>query len=156
MVIQGTPEINGDTVAFKDEIGHVRDVNENYWTVGAPYLVNCTVENWVGVDGIYLPYSVTSPLSYHLIFGNGEYQYHYSPITYERMGMYSYAGHTADVTVNFIKEILPVNGTPYRVIAIDPDTGDVTIDADFSGLENPVTSGAAFGHRRNNFKQLSF
>ena len=158
-VIQGAPTINGDTVSFEDEVGQVRHEvagNQNYWAVGAKYLVNCTVENWSGVNGIYLPYTVTSPSSYHLIFGNGEYQYHYSPKTYDHMGMYSYAGHTADVTVNFIKEILPVNGTPYRVTAIDPGTGDVTIDADFSGLENPVTSGAAFGHRRNNFKQLSF
>jgi hypothetical protein len=54
-----------------------------------------------------------------------------------------------------VREILPVNGTPYQITAIDPGTGDITIDADFSGLAAPITTGEAFIYKRSNFVFLS-
>ena len=148
---EGNPIINGDSITFFDEVAHVRDYN--YWTIGNTYLVNCTVSNFIGDGHVYMPYTLSSPKSFHEAEGNGVFQYAYTP-TLTQMGVYSNTGHTCDVTVNWIKRIFPVNGQPYRITSVDTATGACTIDADFSGLASPVTSGVAFRHSAGNYKNL--
>lgn len=107
----GTPTINGDVIDFINESSDVIDTG--YWTIGKSYRVNVTVSSYSGTGDIRLPYGGTTVI--YLAAANGTYEYDYTPSdTY--LKIYSFAGHTATVTVNSIYELEPYQfaaGTSY-------------------------------------------
>ena len=141
-VASGSPVINGDTVSFLNEVSSVSDFG--YWSAGTTYIISATISNYIGTGGILIPYdgSLSGDGGNHpgYLYANGNFVYNYIPSD-TLCFMYSRAGHTADVTVNYIKEVIFENSTPYRITSIDSGTGAITLDADFSGLGDAVSSG---------------
>jgi len=101
----GTPTITGSTIEFKNEASSVQQLN--YWIIGKTYRIVCTVTNYVGTGGINLPYDGTWLVSQ--VSSNGVYTFDYTPDNSTSMVVYSYAGHTATVTINSIQEIPQLN-----------------------------------------------
>ena len=99
-ISSGSPTINGDTIDFNNEGSGIYD--NNYWEVGKKYKINATVTNYSGSGNIVLPYD--GGAGGDIVMANGNYEYTYSPQSVA-MWIYSYAGHTATVTVNSIEEV---------------------------------------------------
>jgi len=104
-VFVGTPTITGSVINFLNESSSVQQLN--YWVIGKTYRIVCTVTNFIGTGAILLPYDGTN--SNRTISSNGVYSFDYSPHSSTKMVVYSYAGHTATVTINSIQEIPQLN-----------------------------------------------
>jgi len=104
-VVSGTPTITGSVIAFKNETAAVQQAD--LWAIGKKYRCVCTVTNFVGTGVIYLCYDGTGGNA--IISSNGVYSFDYSPDNGTTMHIYSYAGHTATVTINSIQEIPQLN-----------------------------------------------
>lgn len=114
-IASGSPTIDGDEITFANEVASVKD-NPYEWELEYTYKVSVTISDYTGSGNIILPYDGNTDTD---IYGNsirksadGTYEYYYSPQTITRIFIYSYAGHTATVTVNSVKEITsPHKGT---------------------------------------------
>jgi hypothetical protein len=99
--ISGTPTINGDVIQFADENSQVWDPGGNWFTLGKTYIISCTVSDYVGTGNINLPYNGAE--FGEIVSGNGIYEYDFSPVGAAQLFIFSASGHTATVTVNYIK-----------------------------------------------------
>ncbi len=167
---QGSPVINGDSISFINETAFVQMLN--YWKVGTEYRINCTVSNFVGNGGIFLPYDGTEHHSFPgYATANGTYEYLYTPDTgtgIVQVKIASGVGHTADVTVNWIREeaasVVEVPtyweiGKTYRVNCLvvgHSGDGDIYLPFDGYGDDIPRTFIIAQGSPTINGDTISF
>lgn len=139
----GSPSIAGDTITFADEVSSVRE--SAYWTTGKTYKINCTVANYSGSGDIALPYDGSGTSL--LVSANGTYEYYYTPDDNVSAYIYSFAGHTCDVTVNFIQEVKPVDGTIYELGAFTNNTAPLkNYLGDFDLSDLAAATGSGNGH----------
>lgn len=104
----GTPTINGDVITFANQASSVIDAGG--WTPGTRYEISCTVSDYSGSGNILLPYDGTGGGVSKTVNSNGTYIYRYSPPAANNIVIYSFAGHTATVTINHIKPVSPAQG----------------------------------------------
>lgn len=99
----GSPVIDGDTITLSDEIAYAKD--EDYWGSGKIYAVDASVSEYTGSGNIVLPYDGSGITGATMVASAGQYKYEYMPGN-GLVGIYSYPGHAATVTVNSIQEVL--------------------------------------------------
>ena len=122
----GSPVINGDIIDFIDESSSVTD--SAYWDTEKTNQVNVTVSGYSGTGDITLPFDGADETDAYgndlNVAADGTYEYIYLPGT-DLLQIQSDAGHTATVTVNFIKEVQTLlnTNTDVPIFYIDPTTG---------------------------------
>ncbi len=99
----GTPTINGQVIDFADEISSV--IATSAWTTGKTYKVSVTVSSYTGTGNIILPYNGSTTYDQKTVATDGTYDYIIMVSTGSSPLIYSEAGHTATITVNYIEEV---------------------------------------------------
>ena len=114
-------------------------------TVGEMYNVGFEIKNYVS-GSARMSCGSNGPGDYKSI--NGFFTENLITITNQTFYITADADFIGSVDNLSVKPYIFKNSTPYRITSINSTTGDCTLDLDTSGLENTVTSGDAYKHRK--------
>lgn len=101
------------------------------------YFISTTVTNYTGTGNIILPYSGSGGIGRKTVAGNGTYIYEYTPLNVGYVFIYKNSGCTADIKVNFIREITGLTAA-YNM---KPSNGNVLVDISGNGNNGTIEGG---------------
>ena len=156
-IASGSPVITDDQIDWIDESASVTDTG--YWNTEKTYQVNVTLSGYSGTGDITLPFDgavdETDAYGNDLnVSADGTYEYIYTPTT-DLLQTKSAAGHTATLTINFIKEVQTLlnTNTDVPIFYIDPTTGLLVLT---DGMDTAVSSSPLSDDTYHNFHEAHY